>query len=474
MGALAIIPMLPGCLSGTKNNRSPSQSPLAQVTLYDPIGIEFDRFEFKLEGEAPGGTQFSATGLKKGEGQLKASVVPGPYKITLAYYKNNEKTFASDLCADGVRNDRQTFAPGPNMVDLMICDKKQNPTPTKPPEPPKPGEPQKPDQSDVTIKPTVPTKPNEQNTFSINGTTLMDPTGKPFVIRGVNNPHNYWKNEAFNALPKIKEFGFNSVRIVWCADTLIRSGRCDQKDIHPVSELERILEKMRSLQLVAVLNLQNATGSNNRDDLDKMADYLLKPEVKSVLIKYQDMLLINIANEWYGDWDKSTNYIEAYRKVIPALRDGGLPHVLMVDARGWGQDFSSVVEHGKDLIGIDPNVMVSSHLYDLYGTAKAINDVFTQVEKLKIPFVVGEFACSHGSKGAVPCVDIISQANRTKAGLLAWSYSGNSSELEDLDLVDVKDWKTPTSFGKKIMASDGSFMKESKTACFFNPTKTCP
>jgi mannan endo-1,4-beta-mannosidase len=481
------ITFLPGC--GSRSISRPTPSLLADVALYKPVGIEFDQFELRLEGKSPGTSQFSTKGTPS-QNSLKATVIPGDYKIYLAYFKGGSKTFSSDYCPPGTRNDEKTLVPGPNSVNLMICDQEKKPTPTVPPQPtPKPQDPNSPppssgsgnsqntspgenDDTQVIINPT-PRQPSSANqTFSIRGSQLIDPSGKNFLIRGVNNPHNYWPQQAYQSLPRIKELGFNSVRIVWCADNLIASGRCDQKDIQPASELEKILAKMRELQLVAVLNLQNATGSNDPKHLELMADYLLKPEIKKILMAYQDMLLINIANEWYGQWDKSSTYINTYRTVIQKLRREQLPHVLLVDARGWGQDMSSVIEHANDFKAIDSNLMISAHMYDLFSTKK-VADTFSFIRQNNLPFIIGEFGCSHGKSKIVACTDIIKEASRSSVGLLAWSYSGNSEELKDLDITEQNDWNTLTSYGRMLVSQASSFRRESKTACSFNRSENC-
>jgi mannan endo-1,4-beta-mannosidase len=148
--------------------------------------------------------------------------------------------------------------------------------------------------------------------------------------------------------------------------------------------------------------------------------------------------------------------------------------VLIIDARGWGQDFSSIVEHGQELAKIDSNTMMSSHMYDSFSSPTTVASAFSQAKQLNIPFMIGEFGCSHGSKGPVACMDIMKEASRAKVGLMAWSYSGNSSDLSDLDLVSASDWRTLTSFGNKILGAYAPFRSESKPACFFTPGTRCP
>ena len=54
-----------------------------------------------------------------------------------------------------------------------------------------------------------------QGGFKTQGTQLMDATGHPFIIAGINNPHAWFREKAYLALDDIAATGANTVRIVW-------------------------------------------------------------------------------------------------------------------------------------------------------------------------------------------------------------------------------------------------------------------
>lgn len=290
-------------------------------------------------------------------------------------------------------------------------------------------------------------------------------------MRGVNSPHAYFRTPAYHAMNDIKNYGFNTVRIVWCADNLERGGRCERKDMHGLEHLEAIFAKLRDLKLVAVLNLQNATGSDDPWHLALMVDWYTRPEVKDLLFRYQDMLIINIANEWYGSWhDPYQVYRNTYQREIRRLRDAGLPHVLMIDARGWGQQFASIPENFEQLQGIDENLLFSAHFYDAFHNADRVREVFQTVRQMKIPFVVGEFACQHYPGQYVDCETIMAEANRNGEtyGYLAWSWAGNSSDLAGLDITSNRDWRSLTDWGQQLVYGAHGIKASSRQACFFD------
>ena len=85
--------------------------------------------------------------------------------------------------------------------------------------------------------------------------------------------------------------------------------------------------------MVPIVELQGATGLSDTASLLSMADYFIRPEVKQVLVNFQDYALVNIANEWSG----TTNYESAYVQAINLLRSNGINHTLVVDAPAFGE-----------------------------------------------------------------------------------------------------------------------------------------
>ena len=436
---LLLCSVLHGC--GPEKNNTENPSEIAQVVVNRVPGLDYDTFSLGLTPKTGTTFRLPQKSYPASNGRLDVQVPAGNYTLVLALMKNQKTIATSTSCPVSMRIETVKLVPGPNNLDIPVC-------------PPLTG---------------------QGTTFSIADGRLLDPTGEAFVIRGVSTPHAYYFDESVAAIPRIKELGFNTVRIVWCADNLIRSGRCESKDLRPLSSLREALSRSKAARLVTVLNLQNATGSDSPDDLDKMVEYLTRSDVKEVLLEYQESLLINVANEWYGTWDRSSNYLAGYQSAVKDLRSAGLPHVLIIDARGYGQDTSSITEQGKDLIALDPNLMISAHLYDVFGRSDRVSNLFSAVRSQKIPFIVGEFGCSHGSGKRVACETIMAEASRPEAqyGYIGWSFSGNSSTLKDLDVVEASDWSTLTTWGQTLVSGTGGVRSTAKEACFFTGGSAC-
>lgn len=470
---LLLLPLLSLSLaSACRGTRGLNEdSKLAQVSIEALEGYDYTTYQFAMD-QQNGTFRFPLTTYNRGAQSIAVKVPVGTYKLVLNYYKDKEVVLSSMLCQDDKRNDIKTFVAGLNKFALMICDLKGEPvnanvviTPM-PTERGKPGSP----------KPTPAPVPGD--TFSIQNGNLIDPSGKPFILRGINVPFAYYFDQSFTAIDHVKATGFNSVRVVWCADNYQdNGGRCQPKDFRTAADLDRVLTKITDMQLVTVFNLQNATGQNTVDSLNLMADYLVKEDIKAVLMKHKKNVIVNIANEWMGAWDKNRTWVDGYRGVIEKLRKAGFPHVLVVDARGYGQDFSSIEEHATELMTLDKNLIFSSHMYAVYNTDQVVQEKLQVIRTRKIPFMIGEFGCTHyddgtGQNKTVACDAILKEtaSSTYPIGTMAWSYAGNRSQEVDLDVFSASDWKTLSTYGEKVVNSTYGVKATSKTACYFDPT----
>ncbi|UTR16031.1 glycoside hydrolase family 5 protein [Salipaludibacillus sp. LMS25] len=305
----------------------------------------------------------------------------------------------------------------------------------------------------------ITTSPSEASSgFYVDGSTLYDANGQPFVMRGINHGHAWFKDTASTAIPAIAEQGANTIRIV-----LSDGGQWEKDDIDTVREVIELAEQNK---MVAVVEVHDATGRDSRSDLDRAVDYWI--EMKDALIGKEDTVIINIANEWYGSWDGAA-WADGYIDVIPKLRDAGLTHTLMVDAAGWGQYPQSIHDYGQDVFNADPlkNTMFSIHMYEYAGgDAETVIRNIDRVIDQGLAVVVGEFGHRH-TDGDVDEDTILSYSEETGTGWLAWSWKGNSTEWEYLDLSE--DWAGQhlTDWGNRIVHGPNGLQETSKRCTVF-------
>ncbi|WP_166244669.1 cellulase family glycosylhydrolase [Paenibacillus turpanensis] len=263
--------------------------------------------------------------------------------------------------------------------------------------------------------------------FTVDGTTLLDATGAPFVMRGVNHAHTWYKQDLAAAIPAIAETGANTVRIV-----LSDGGQWTRDDVDSV---KGIIELCDQYQLTVMLEVHDATGSNSADTLNRAVHYWIS--IKDALVGKEDRVIVNIANEWFGAWE-TAGWTSGYQAAIPALRSAGIKNTLVVDAAGWGQYPNSIFTSGKAVFDADPlkNTIFSIHMYEYSGgTAETVKSNIDNALAIGIPVIIGEFGHKHSS-GDVAEEAIMAYAEEKQVGWLAWSWYGNSGGVEYLDLAE--------------------------------------
>ncbi len=109
----------------------------------------------------------------------------------------------------------------------------------------------------------------------------------------------------------------------------------------------------------------------------------------------------------------------------------------MVDAPNWGQDWTFTMrDNAATVFNADPdrNTVFSIHMYGVFDTAAEITDYLGRFVSAGLPIVVGEFGDMH-SDGDPDEDAIMATAQAQRIGYLGWSWSGNGSGVEYLDIV---------------------------------------
>lgn len=281
--------------------------------------------------------------------------------------------------------------------------------------------------------------------FYVSGTKLFDATGSPFVMRGINHAHTWYKSDLTTAIPAIAATGSNTVRIVlsngskWTLDSL--------------SDVKSILALCDQYKLTAMLEVHDATGSDSASDLNAAVNYWIS--IKDALIGKEDRVIVNIANEWFGSWG-TASWASAYQSAIPALRAAGIKNTLVVDAAGWGQYPTSIFTSGNAVFNSDPlrNTIFSIHMYEYSGgTAATVKSNIDNALAIGVPVIIGEFGNKH-TDGDVDEATIMSYSQEKGVGWLAWSWYGNGGGVEYLDLSNGPSGNL-TDWGKSVV--NGSY-----------------
>jgi hypothetical protein len=296
--------------------------------------------------------------------------------------------------------------------------------------------------------------------FRVQNGRLLEASGSDFVMRGVNHAHTWYPNR-INSLAHIKAKGANTVRVVLASgDRWTRNSAADVADV--VAQCKRS-------RLICVLEVHDTTGYGDQSGattLSRAADYWIS--LKAVLTGQEKYVIVNIGNEPYGN-SNYTRWTADTKAAVQKLRSAGFNHTLMVDAPNWGQDWAFTMrDNAASVFAADPdrNTVFSVHMYGVFNTAAKVNDYLDRFVAAKLPIVVGEFGHNH-SDGDPDEDAILAAAQRLRLGYLGWSWSGNSSDVQYLDLVTGFDPNQLTSWGRRLFGGTNGIVATAKEAEVF-------
>jgi mannan endo-1,4-beta-mannosidase len=309
--------------------------------------------------------------------------------------------------------------------------------------------------------------PADVDGFKVDGSKLLDANNNEFVMRGVNMAWTWYKQNGMAQLEAIARAKANTVRIV------LSNGKQWTKD--NAATVASLIQKCEELKMIAVLEVHDVTGSDLISDLEGAARYFA--EIKNVLIGKESTVIINIANEWHNN-SSAENWRDGYLSAISIIRDAGLRHNVMIDAGGYGQNAATIHSYGKALLAADPehNLIFSIHMYGGAGNTNNVKRSIDGVINQDLALCIGEFGWYH-SDGNVDEDLIISYCKEKNVGWLAWSWYGNGSPVEYLDMVtDPADETAVNSpvyegvgcnWGEKII---NAWVEEARTCSVFSET----
>ncbi|NCU27109.1 glycoside hydrolase family 5 protein [Candidatus Nomurabacteria bacterium] len=263
------------------------------------------------------------------------------------------------------------------------------------------------------------------------------------------------------AIPAIAAAGANTVRLV------LNNGTSPDFGYHKstAENVRNALAKCEENELIAVLEVHDATGKNDTASLVNATNYWI--EIKDELIGKEDKVIINIANEWYASTTNLSVWRNAYITAVTSLRNAGLEHVLMIDAAGWGQYSQSIRDHGAAILNSDPlgNTMFSIHMYENSGgSSAAVMSNIDMVLGQGLALAIGEFGYYHNGY-PVAYQTIMDYCEQKGVGWLAWSWKGNSGGVEYLDLALEWDGSVLSSnWGDKVVNGTNG-LKDTSVRC---------
>ena len=307
--------------------------------------------------------------------------------------------------------------------------------------------------------------------FSVSNGKLLDANGNPFVMRGINYAHT-WFTDKTASIADIANTGANTVRVVLSNGT--------QWTRNNGVEISTIIQTCKENQVICILEVHDSTGypeSSSASHISNATAYWLSDDIKMAIQGQEDYVIINIANEPFGNGVTEDTYVNDHKDAINALRTGGLSHTLMVDAGNWGQDWQFYMrDNATEIFNSDPdkNVVFDVHMYEVFNSASNVENYIKAFTDNNMVLVVGEFGATHNGN-EVDEDAIMQYAAQYDIGYLGWSWSGNGPCCTDLDVVNNWAPNNLTSWGNRLINGSNGIQATSTVASIFvtSPAPTC-
>lgn len=299
--------------------------------------------------------------------------------------------------------------------------------------------------------------------FQVSGRALLDGNGNVFVMRGINHAYTWYTGQN-GAFADIAAAGANTVRVVLSNGTQWTRNNGD--------EVQNIIELCKANKLICVLEVHDSTGypeQGSATHISNATNYWLSSDILPVIQGQEDFVIINIANEPFGNSVAESTYVNDTKGAIQALRNGGITHTIMVDAGNWGQDWQFFMRNNApNIFSSDPahNVIFDVHMYEVFSDASKVSSYMQAFANHNLPLVVGEFGATHGG-GNVDEDSIFSYAQQLGFGYLGWSWSGNGSCCTDLDIALNFDPDNLSAWGNRLINGSNGIRETSQLASVY-------
>ena len=173
--------------------------------------------------------------------------------------------------------------------------------------------------------------------------------------------------------------------------------------------------------------------------------------MKDLVNAHTNYIIINLANEWQGTWNKGNLWGDTYVSAVKSMRSNGIENCLMVDASGYGQETGPVIKDAQRVLQADPNknVIFSYHVYSALGKDDStLLAGFNGLKNTGVCWIAGEFGFWQNG-GDVAYKTLMSYCQSNGIGWIAWSWSGNGGIDTCLDLT------SPNTFSKNDLTNWG-------------------
>ena len=287
--------------------------------------------------------------------------------------------------------------------------------------------------------------------FKVDGTKILTPEGKEFLIKGVNvnGPGWVFERDTLQDVELIVDvWQFNTVRL--CAAIGWEWA------VNNNSDLDGIIKAFTERNIVVMLEVHDYTGIYPPQDDEgyrsENVKYVYPVKVlkewwvdKANRFKDNPYVWFNIMNEPGSDNSENSAdlWAEIHSEVIEAIRDTGAENIIVLDEHGWGQGSgyhggknsfdSAIIRRGPALNKKYDNLVYSLHVYDAWRDGKSrFDDYFRDAKELDLCVILGEFGVGKDNLGQHNAVKAMyNSAIPNNIGRMYWAWDDGGLPASD-------------------------------------------
>ena len=262
--------------------------------------------------------------------------------------------------------------------------------------------------------------------LKVSGRFLQDAHGNNLMLRGLNVP--VYKSGFLDDLDAVAAAvaltQANAVRLEWWA---VPPGGTTE---YTAANLDRAIQKFFDLGIVPIVDLHDLTfKSDPAVFAATITPFWTDPAIVAILVKHQDHVVVNVANEW-GDPSDPATFLSTYGTAIAAIRNAGIVAPLMIDAP-QAIHYEFFLAHGADILALDPmhSMLLSVHAYwaasDPNFSDANVLAILDSLQASGLPIVIGEAssnAVTNNPCDLVHYANLLTRANANSIGYLFWAW----------------------------------------------------
>lgn len=350
--------------------------------------------------------------------------------------------------------------------------------------------------------------PQQKGFFSTKGKEILDPRGKPVLLKGiglgnwlvpegymfrfekVNSPRliydlfkillgereaeKFWNKFRADYTTRedikfLKKCGFNSIRIPFNYRLFVTDDEKQELTGPGYALLDSAVNWCREENLPVVLDMHCAPGGQTGDNIDDSFGYPFLFESEEninltiriwtkladtykndpIVIGY-DLLNEPIAH--YFDKDKLNPLLEPFfKRLTTAIRTVDKNHIIFIAGAQWNSNFSVF---GKPF---DDNLVYTFHKYWTPATKDVVQDYIDFGEKYQVPIWLGE----SGENTNEWITEFRTMLEKENIGWCFWPYKKLNSERGIVSIVPPKDYELIINFANKFDVSYG-YIRDNK------------